>query len=110
MSDISSAGIARVSPGYRLTSGKYVLRGVDVPVVPGAARRARPVPRRQGQLGEQVPACGAGLRAGVPAVDHDERALVALALVLEHGPELAPSAVADDTGQLPVAGHPFDVQ
>ena len=61
MSDISSAGITRDIPGCGKTSGKDVLRRVDVPVVPGAAGRARPVPRRKAQLREQVPARRAGL-------------------------------------------------
>ena len=48
MSDISSAGIARGSPGYGKTCRKDVLCRVDVPVVPGAAGRAGPVPGTQG--------------------------------------------------------------
>ena len=45
MSYVSSAGIARGAPGYGKTCRKDVLGGVDVPVVPGAAGRASPLPR-----------------------------------------------------------------
>jgi hypothetical protein len=62
MSYLSSAGIARGAPGYGMTCRQDVLRSVDVPVVPGAARRARPVLGGQAQLGEQVPARRARLR------------------------------------------------
>ena len=44
MSYISSAGITRGTPGYGKTCRKDVLGGVDVPVMPGAAAGARPVP------------------------------------------------------------------
>ena len=99
MSDIASAGIARGAPGYGTTCRKDVPGRVDVPVVPGAAGRARPVPRGQGQLGEQAPARRAGLRARVPAVDHDQVAPVPPALVVELAAELAPPAVGDRAGQ-----------
>ncbi len=70
-SDISSAGITRVTSGYGSTSRKDVLRRVEVPVVPGAAARTRPVPGGKLQLGEQVSTRRAGLAGRVPAVDHD---------------------------------------
>ena len=52
MSYLSSAGIARGGPGYGKTCRKDVLRGVDVPVVPGAAGRAavQEVPSRVADL------------------------------------------------------------
>src|SRR5436190_16825502 len=103
MSDISSAGIARGAPGYGKTCRKDVLCGVDVPVVPGAAARARPVPGGQAQLREQVPARAAGLGGRVPAVDDDQLASVPLALVLELPAELAPAAVGDRAGKPTVA-------
>src|SRR6185437_3243868 len=99
MSDISSAGIARMTPGYRLTGGKDVLRGVDVPVVPGAAGRARPVPRRKGEFFEQVPARRAGLGRRVPAVDHYQGAPVPLALVLKLAAELSEPGVENGLAQ-----------
>src|SRR6266496_2522362 len=102
MSYASSAG------SHRLTSGQDVRRGVDVPVVPGAAGRARPLPGAQAQLREQVPARRAGLGRGVPAVDHDQVPAVPLALVRELAAELAPAAVADRAGQVPVADHVLD--
>ncbi|GAA0530857.1 hypothetical protein GCM10011581_28380 [Saccharopolyspora subtropica] len=46
--------IAGVVPGYRQPGGKDVLRGVVVPVVPGAAVRARPVPDGELQGGQLV--------------------------------------------------------
>ena len=99
MSYVSSAG------SHRLTSGQDVLRGVDVPVMPGAARGTRPVPRGQAQFPEQVPARRAGLGTWVPAVDHDQVAPGALAFVLKLAAELAPATVRDDAGKVPVADH-----
>ena len=104
MSDASSAG------SHRLTSGQDVLRRVDVPVMPGAARRAGPLPGAQAQLLEPVPARRAGLGGGVPPVDHDQVPAGPLALVGELAAELAPAAVADRAGQVPVADHAGDVQ
>jgi hypothetical protein len=49
---ISSAGVARVSPGYGKTCRQDVLSGVDVPVVPGAAGRTLPRPGLQRKLRE----------------------------------------------------------
>src|SRR6516225_11353941 len=103
MSDASSAGITRGTPGYGTTCRKDVLGGVDVPVMPGAAGRARPVPGGQAQLCQPVPAPRAGLRAGVPAVDDDQAAAVPGALVRQLAAELAPAAAGDRAGQMPVA-------
>ena len=110
MPDISSTGITRVTPGYGTTCRKDVLRGVDVPVVPGAAGRASPLPGGQGQAREQVPARRAGLGRGVPAVDDDKAAAVPLALVFKLAAELALPAVGDGTGQAVVADHVGDVE
>src|SRR5260370_20437271 len=110
MSYISSAGIARGAPGYGTTCRKDVLGGVDVPVVPGAAGRASPMPRRQAQLREQVPARRAGRGRRVPAVDDHQAAPVPLALVLQLAAELAPAAVGDGAGQVPVADHAGHVE
>src|SRR5580700_2049678 len=104
MSYASSAG------SYRLTSGQDVLRGVDVPVMPGAAGWARPLPRAQAQRREQVPARRAGLGRGEPPVDHHQVPAVPLALVAELVAELTPPAVADRAGQPPIADHAGDVQ
>ena len=105
MSYASSAGIARTVPGYGTTCRKDVLRRVEVPVVPGAAGRAGPAPRREAQPGDQVPARRARLRAGMPAVDHDQAPPVAFALVGELAAELAPAAVRDGLCELAVADH-----
>jgi hypothetical protein len=105
VSDVSSAGIARIAPGCGKTCRKDVLRGVYVPVVPGAARRARPVPRRQAQRGEQVPARRAGLGRRVEAVDRDHAPPGPFRLVLDHAAEGAPAAVGNAPGQGMVAGH-----
>ena len=99
MSDISSAGITGVTPGYGKTCRKNVLRRVDIPVVPGAAGRARPVPRLQARLGEQVPAGRAGLARRVPAVDRDHVPSGPGRLVLDHAAEGAPPAVGDGLGR-----------
>src|SRR5690349_24643043 len=99
MSYVTSAG------RHGKTCRQDVLRGVEVPVVPGTAERALPRPGAEGQLREQVPARRARLRAGVPAVDHDQAPTVPLTLVLQLAPELAPAAVADRAGQPPVAEH-----
>jgi len=91
--------------GYGTTCRQDVLRGVDVPVMPGAAGRALPCPSAEAQFGKQVPARGAGLRAGVPPVDHDQAPPSPARLVLEHGPEGAPPAVRDRLRQPAVADH-----
>src|SRR5215469_12458359 len=104
MSYISSAG------SHRLTSGQDVLRGVDVPVVPGAASGARPVSCGKAQFREQVPARPAGLAGRVPAAGHDQCPTVPLALVLNLAAELAPSAAGDRAGQRPVSHHVPDCE
>src|SRR5690349_10649186 len=91
--------------GYGTTCRQDVLRGVDVPVMPGAAGRALPCPSAEAQFGKQVPARGAGLRAGVPPVDHDQAPPSPARLVLEHGPEGAPPAVRDRLRQPAVMDH-----
>jgi hypothetical protein len=108
MSDISSAGIARAAPGYGKACRKDVLRGVDVPVMPGAAGRAPPAPGGQAQDREQAPARRAGLRRRVPAVDDDQVAAVPFALVLKLTAELTPAAVRDGAGEMTVADHVAD--
>ncbi len=108
MSYLSSAGIARGAPGYGKTCRKDVLRGVDVPVVPGAAGRASPVPGGQAQVCQPVPARRAGLAGGVPAVDDDQAAAVPLALVLQLAAEFAPAAAGDGASQVTVADHVAD--
>src|SRR5262249_28676700 len=110
MSDLSSAGIARGAPGYGTTYRKNVLCGVDVPVVPGAAGRACPLPGGQAQVGEQVPAPRARLRRRVEPVNYDQAAAVPLALVGELATELAPATVGDGAGQARVADHTGDVE
>jgi len=51
MSYVSSAGIARGVPGYGKTCRQDVLRGVDVPVVPGAVPHDPDAAERTGQHG-----------------------------------------------------------
>ena len=97
--DISSAGMAGSVPGYGTTCRQDVLRGVDVPVMPGAAGRALPRPGLQAQAGEDMPARRARLRRRVPPVDHDQVPPVPGRFVLEHGPEGTPPAVRDRPGQ-----------
>src|SRR6266566_7239740 len=95
MSDISSAGIGAIAGTYGKTCRKNALRRVDVPVMPGAAGRARPVPRLQAQLREQVPARTARLGAGIPAVGRDHVPPGPRRLVLDHAAEGTPPAVRD---------------
>ena len=102
MSYISSAG------RNGKTCRQDVLRGVDVPVMPGAARGTRPVPGGKAQFREQVPARRAGLAGRVPAINYDQLASDALAFVLQLAAELAPAAVRDDAGKVPVADHVLD--
>jgi hypothetical protein len=54
VSDVRSAGIAATYDGCRQPGGKNVLRGAAVPVMPGAAARARPLACPEGKLGEHV--------------------------------------------------------
>src|SRR5207248_4971211 len=97
MSHISSAG------RNGKTCRQDVLRGVDVPVMPGAARGTRPVPGGKAQFREQVPTRRAGLAGRVPAVNYDQLASGALAFVLQLAAELAPAAVRGAAGNVPVA-------
>ncbi|MCP2344778.1 hypothetical protein HD595_000900 [Nonomuraea roseoviolacea subsp. carminata] len=99
VSDVTSAG------SHGKTCRQDVLRGVEVPVVPGAAGRALPRPDAERKPLKQVPAGRAGLGAGQPAVDHDQVTPVPGRLVGEHAAEGAPSAVGDGLGQCAVADH-----
>jgi hypothetical protein len=105
MSDISSAGITRRTPGYGKTCRKDVLRRVDIPVVPGAATRARSAPGGKARLSEQTPARRAGPGGREPAVDHDQFPPLPLALVLKLAAEFTPAAVRDRLGEGAVADH-----
>lgn len=95
---------------HRSTSGQDVLGGVNVPVVPDAAARTRPVPGGEAESGEQVPARRACIGRGVPAVDHDQVAAVSGGLVLQLAAELPPPTVGNRFCQGPVTDHPCDVQ
>lgn len=81
------------------TSRQYVLGRVNVPIVPGATTRTRPVPGGKGQLREQVPADRACFRTGVPPIDDNEGATGTLTLVFKLPAELAPSSVTDHAGE-----------
>ncbi|SFR12269.1 hypothetical protein SAMN04488564_103772 [Lentzea waywayandensis] len=104
-SDISSAGIARVASGYGSTSRKDVLRRVEVPVVPGAAVRTRPVPGGKLQLSEPMPTGRARLAGRVPTVDHNQRPTGTGALVLQLSAEFAPSRIGDGSSEAAIADH-----
>ena len=110
MSDITSAGITRGTPGYGKTCRKDVLRRVGIPVVPDAAGRARPVPRRKAQVREQVAAGRACLTGGIPPADHDQFPTVPGAFVCKLAAKLPPAAVRDRPRQLVVADHSGHVQ
>jgi hypothetical protein len=92
---------ASSADSHRLTSGQDVRRGVEVPVVPGTAGRARPLPGAQAQPREPVPARRAGLGRRVPPVDHDQVPAVPFTFVDELAAELGPAAVRDRAGQVP---------
>ena len=89
----SSTGITRAFPGYGKTCRKDVLRGVVVPVMPGAAVGTPPVPHRQLQARQQVSARGARLAGRVPAVDDHDPLTRAFGLVLQLTPELTEGRV-----------------
>ncbi len=78
--------------------------------MPGAAARTCPVPGRELQFGEQVTAGRAGLAGGEPAVDHDQRAAGAFALVFQLPSELAPASVGYGAGEVSPADHAGDVE
>ncbi|SMC58971.1 hypothetical protein SAMN05660733_00624 [Lentzea albidocapillata] len=109
-SDISSTGIARVASGCDSTSRKDVLGRIEIPVVPGAATRTRPVPGRERQFSEQIPAHRTGLAGRVPTVDHDQRAARSFTLVLKLAPELTPAGIGDGPREATVANHARDVE
>src|SRR5438270_2135349 len=85
------------------TCRQDVLRGVDVPVVPGAAGRALPRPGLEREVREQVPARRARLGTGVPAAGHDQVPPGCGRLVLDHAAEATPAAVRDGLSERPVA-------
>jgi hypothetical protein len=99
MSYVTSAG----SNGK--TCRQDVLGRVGVPVMQGAAVRARPVPGGRAQGCEQVPAGRACLAGRVPPVDHDQVPSGRGCLVGDLAAELAPPAVRDRRGERPVADH-----
>src|SRR5215472_4478559 len=105
-----SAGIGTVSGTCRQPGGQDVLRGVDIPIMPGAAGGARPVARPEAEDGEQVAACRARLGCGIPAVHDGDRTAAAPGLVLQHGPELRPAGAGNRTREAAVAEHPGHVQ
>jgi len=110
MSDIAFAGIVRRTPDYGKTCRKNVLGRVYVPVVPGAAGRACPVPSGQAQFSNHVTARRAGLRTRVPAINHHQLPAVSLALVRELAAKLGPPAVGNRAGEPVVAAHAGDVE
>ena len=89
MSDASSAG------SHGKTCRQDVLDRVDIPVVPGAAGRARPMPDRKHEFRKPVPTRRTCLARWKPAVDDDELPSVPLALVFQLATELGPAAVRD---------------
>ena len=90
MSYLSSAGIARGAPGYGTTCRKVVFGGVDVPVVPGAAGRAAPMPGGQAQARRAGGHTPSRSWTRDPAVDDDQATTIPLALVRKLAAELAP--------------------
>src|SRR5207344_1829160 len=87
------------------TCRQYVLCGVDVPIMPGAAVGARRVPRAQAKVFEQVPARRACLGRRVPPLDHDKVTAIPLALVLKLTAQFSPTAVRDRAGQPTAPDH-----
>ena len=80
-SHICSAGVLRLcQPG----SDEDVLRGIHVPVVPGAAVGARPMACPKGQRREQMPAHAARLAGRVPAINDHHPLTGLFGLVSEH--------------------------
>jgi hypothetical protein len=99
VSDVTSTG------RHGMTCRQDVLCRVDVPVVQGPAGRATPRPGGQRKLSKPMPARRADLRTRKPAIDDDQTATIPGRLVLQHGPEGAPSAVGDRFGEPPVTDH-----
>lgn len=107
MSDIRSAGVlGRGQPGR----DHNALRGVDVPVMPGATGGELPRPRCEAQTGEQVPARRAGLARRVPAIADREDTSIAVGLVGQHLAEFGPAAAGDRLRQAPVLDHAGHVE
>jgi hypothetical protein len=100
--------MAGVAPGYGKTCRQDVLRGIDIPVMPGTAGRALPHPRAEAQLGEDIPARRAHLLRRKPPVDHDHPPPAPGRLVLQHDPEGAPPAVRDRLRHPAIADHVLD--
>src|ERR1019366_2246275 len=98
-SDASSAG------KHRQPGGSDVDRGVDIPVMPGAAVHAFPLADAERQARSRAPAGRADLAGGGPAAGHHAGPPVPFAFVRQHGPHLPPCRVRDRAGQVVVADH-----
>src|SRR5262249_6225096 len=76
-----------------------ILCGIDVPVMPDAAGRTGPLPGRQIQGVEEMPAGRAPFGAGVPSIYGDHSTSVPTSFVLKLSDELPPAHIADSVGQ-----------
>jgi hypothetical protein len=95
---------------HRESRGQNVASCILVSVVLCLADGASPVAHVERQVLDDVATSGAGLAAGIEAVDLDQLPAVPGALVREAGQEHAPSGVRDHSGEAVVADHSSDVQ
>jgi hypothetical protein len=109
-SDIASIGQLPAQLSGVGREGGQVPRGVVVPIQDHAARRAHIPPLGQAQLGFRRTASRADLRAGEPAVRHDQPHPGPLGFVAELAADLRPAGPGDVPGQPLVAQHPGHVQ
>lgn len=104
VSNASSTG------SHRQPGGQDVLRGMHVPVMPGATRRTDPRSDPHIQLSKLVGAHRTHLRAWVPAVDSHGLAAVATRFVFEHEAESGPTRARNCTSQRAIMHHSNDVE
>ena len=107
MSDVTSTGISTVTSTYGKTCRKDVLCRINVPVVPGATVRARPVPRAETQFSKQMPTRTARFTRRIPAINNDQAPSSFSCLVFKHLPESTPAAIRDCFSQFTVTHHVF---
>jgi len=99
-----SAGLDRQPDGTNVDSG------VDIAVVDGSTLGALPLTDRQIHFAADVSTIGTAFGRREPTVDHDQIPAVPVGFVFQLSAELAPTDIADSSGEGPVADHAAHVQ
>jgi hypothetical protein len=95
---------------HREPHGKDILGGVDVPVMPDAAFRARPLAHVQGQGLKHMATRMTAFGTGIPAVNLDQGSSVPFRFVFQLAHQLAPTHIAYRFGEHVIADQVLDGQ